>query len=85
MIRSPFKFLDSYTFADKDIFFGREAEIEEVYSRFFYSNLLPHQFKIHIRKEGMKLHSGSFFNQLIINYSPVRDKIFIEHGNHRQV
>ncbi|MCD4737626.1 MAG: ATP-binding protein [Bacteroidales bacterium] len=37
---SPFKFLDSYTKADKDIFFGREKETEEVYSRLFYSNLL---------------------------------------------
>ena len=33
MQSSPFKFLDSYTLSDRDIFFGREAEIEEVYSR----------------------------------------------------
>jgi WD40 repeat protein len=40
MNRSPFKFLDSYTQSDKDIFFGREKEIEEVYSRLFHSKLL---------------------------------------------
>jgi len=40
MTSSPFKFLDSYTLSDRDIFFGREAEIEEVYSRLFYSKLL---------------------------------------------
>jgi hypothetical protein len=37
---SPFKFLDSYTQADKEIFFGRQAETEELYSRLFYSKLL---------------------------------------------
>jgi len=40
MNKSPFKFLDSYTIADKDIFFGREKEIEEVYSRLFHGKLL---------------------------------------------
>ncbi len=29
MNNSPFKFLDSYTKADKEIFFGREKETEE--------------------------------------------------------
>ncbi len=38
--RSPFKFLDSYTATDRDIFFGRDAEVEEVYSKVFQSNLL---------------------------------------------
>lgn len=28
--RSPFKFLDSYDESDSDIFFGRDAEIEEI-------------------------------------------------------
>ncbi len=37
---SPFKFLDSFTKEDKDIFFGRDREIEEIYSRVFQSNLL---------------------------------------------
>ncbi|MCX6272772.1 MAG: hypothetical protein NTU44_16460 [Bacteroidetes bacterium] len=36
----PFKFLDSYTLDDKDIFFGREKETEEIHSRLFYSKLL---------------------------------------------
>lgn len=38
--RSPFKFLDSYTVSDRDIFFGRDAEIEEIYSKVYQSNLL---------------------------------------------
>lgn len=40
MANSPFKFLDSFTKDDKEIFFGREKEIEEIYSRVFQSNLL---------------------------------------------
>jgi len=40
MPQSPFKFLDSFTKEDKDIFFGRDKEIEELYSRVFESNLL---------------------------------------------
>jgi len=28
MSQSPFKFLDSYTKEDRDIFFGREREVE---------------------------------------------------------
>lgn len=40
MKTSPFKFLDSFTKEDKDIFFGREKEVEEIYSRVFQSNLL---------------------------------------------
>ena len=37
---SPFKFLDSYTKEDREIFFGREKEIDEIYSRVFQSKLL---------------------------------------------
>ena len=40
MIKSPFKFLDSYTKDDRDIFFGRDREIEELYQRIFESRLL---------------------------------------------
>ncbi len=40
MIKSPFKFLDSYSASDKDIFFGRDREIEEIYSKVFQSKLL---------------------------------------------
>lgn len=38
--RSPFKFLDSYQKEDKEIFFGREAETEELYDRVFETNLI---------------------------------------------
>jgi WD40 repeat protein len=37
---SPFKFLDSFSKEDKDIFFGRTKETNEIYSRVFQSNLL---------------------------------------------
>src|SRR4030042_2066551 len=33
--KSPFKFLDSFTKDDRDIFFGRDKEIEELHSRVF--------------------------------------------------
>ncbi|MCK4663666.1 MAG: ATP-binding protein, partial [Bacteroidales bacterium] len=39
-MNSPFKFLDSYTKQDKDIFFGREQEIEELYQKVFESKIL---------------------------------------------
>src|SRR5688572_12048814 len=39
-IKNPFKFLDSYTSEDRDIFFGREKEIEELYYKIFNSHLL---------------------------------------------
>lgn len=39
-MRSPFKFLDAYTREDKDIFFGREVETEELYDRVFETNLI---------------------------------------------
>jgi outer membrane protein assembly factor BamB len=38
--KSPFKFLDSFTEADRDIFFGREQEVEEVYAKIFQSKIL---------------------------------------------
>lgn len=40
MEKSPFKFLDSYKQEDKDIFFGRVAESEELYERTFESNII---------------------------------------------
>lgn len=39
-LKSPFKFLDSYTKDDRDIFFGRDREIEELYQRVFESKLM---------------------------------------------
>jgi len=39
-MNSPFKFLDSYAKDDRDIFFGRDREIEELYQRVFESKLL---------------------------------------------
>ncbi len=40
MATAPFKFLDSYTSDDGDIFFGREKEIEELYFKILDGNLL---------------------------------------------
>jgi len=40
MSQSPFKFLDSYTKEDKDIFFGRETEVEDVYTKVFQAKIL---------------------------------------------
>ena len=37
---SPFKFLDSYNREDRDIFFGRESEVDELYAKIFQSRLL---------------------------------------------
>lgn len=39
-MKSPFKFLDSYTKEDRDIFFGREKEIAELYHRVFDSRIM---------------------------------------------
>ena len=39
-MQSPFKFLDSFTKEDKDIFFGREQETEELYHKIFESKIL---------------------------------------------
>jgi hypothetical protein len=36
----PFKFLDAYTIADKDIFFGRENEINILYEMVFQTDLI---------------------------------------------
>ncbi len=40
MPQNPFKFLDSYTKEDRDIFFGRDREIEEMYQKVFESKIL---------------------------------------------
>ncbi len=40
MLQSPFKFLDAYTKDDRDIFFGRDREIEEMYQKVFESKML---------------------------------------------
>jgi WD40 repeat protein len=40
MQKSPYKFLDSYSKEDRDIFFGRDKEIEELHSRVFVSRIL---------------------------------------------
>jgi WD40 repeat protein len=40
MQKSPFKFLDSYAKEDREIFFGRDKEIEELHSRVFESKIL---------------------------------------------
>ena len=39
-MKSPFKFLDSYKKEDRDIFFGRNREIEELYQKVFDSKLM---------------------------------------------
>lgn len=39
-MKSPFKFLDAYTAKDKDIFFGREKEIDELYNMVFKTPLV---------------------------------------------
>ena len=36
----PFKFLDPYTIEDYDLFFGRTAEVSELYDKVFRSNLM---------------------------------------------
>ena len=40
MIRSPFKFLDSYQETDKDLFFGREDEVKNLYDAINATKLL---------------------------------------------
>ena len=40
MQRNPFKFLDSFTKEDIDLFYGREAESEEIFSRLLANHLL---------------------------------------------
>ena len=39
-IKSPFKFLDAYDKEDKEIFFGRDAETDELYDRVFETDLI---------------------------------------------
>lgn len=39
-MKSPFKFLDSYTREDRAVFFGRDQEITELYRRVFESKML---------------------------------------------
>jgi hypothetical protein len=39
-LKNPFKFLDSYTKEDTEIFFGREKEVEELYQKIFNGKLL---------------------------------------------
>ena len=39
-MKSPFKFLDSFTKEDKNIFFGRDNETEELYQKVFESKVL---------------------------------------------
>lgn len=38
--RYPFKFLDAYTLADSDLFFGRADEVEQLYEMVFQTDLL---------------------------------------------
>ena len=40
MIRSPFKFLDPFGPQDNKVFFGRSAEIDELYAQVFRTPLL---------------------------------------------
>ena len=40
VIRQPFKFLDSYTREDKNIFFGRDSETDEIFRKFYSGKLL---------------------------------------------
>ena len=39
-IRSPFKFLDAFTLADREVFFGRDKETEQLYDLVFKTSLL---------------------------------------------
>ncbi len=39
-MKSPFKFLDAYTPEDRDVFFGRDQEIETLYNLVFKSKLM---------------------------------------------
>jgi len=39
-ITVPFKFLDAYTIDDKDIFYGRNKEIDEIYRKFYANRSL---------------------------------------------
>ena len=39
-MKSPFKFLDSFTKEDKEIFFGRDKETEELYQKNFRNTII---------------------------------------------
>lgn len=39
-MRSPFKFLDAYQKDDRDIYFGRTLETDEIYDRIYETNLI---------------------------------------------
>lgn len=39
-MRSPFKFLDAYQKDDRDIYFGRDGETDELYDRVYETNLI---------------------------------------------
>ena len=39
-MKSPFKFLDAFTLKDKDSFFGRDQEIDALYSIVFKTPML---------------------------------------------
>jgi Fe2+ or Zn2+ uptake regulation protein/energy-coupling factor transporter ATP-binding protein EcfA2 len=38
--KNPFKFLDAYTKNDREIFFGRSEELDEIYRKFYKSKIL---------------------------------------------
>jgi hypothetical protein len=38
--KNPFKFLDAYTKNDREIFFGRREELDEIYRKFYKSKIL---------------------------------------------
>ena len=40
VIGVPFKFLDSYTREDKNIFFGRDSETEDIFRKLYSGKLL---------------------------------------------
>ena len=39
-MKSPFKFLDAFTLADKDVFFGREEEVKNLYELVYKTRLV---------------------------------------------
>ena len=39
-MKSPFKFLDPFVLADKDVFFGRQEEVDDLYRMVYQTNLL---------------------------------------------
>ncbi|MBI4706282.1 MAG: hypothetical protein HY744_34730 [Deltaproteobacteria bacterium] len=49
--KNPFKFLDAYEKGDREIFFGRDAEIEEILARLYRSRVLVVLVSCGIRHE----------------------------------